>query len=105
MSPLLRFHTQTPADFYGTHFPGDPSCDLPPPFCTDVPAPTYYSADYRLSSLNTYTYGVSFSAKVHERVSLDFAYKRYTMHGTDGVTATAVYPKAHIFTGGITVWF
>ena len=105
ISPLLRFHTQTAADFYGTHFPGDPSCTLPPPFCTDVPAPTYYSADYRLSALNTYTYGVSLSAKVHERVSLDFAYKRYTMHGTDGITAAAAYPKAHVFTGGLTIWF
>lgn len=104
-SPLFRFHTQTAADFYGTHFPGDPSCTLPPPFCTDVPHPVYYSADYRLSALNTFSYGIALSAKVHERVSLEFAYKRYTMHGTDGVTASSAYPKANVFTGGLTLWF
>lgn len=98
VSPMFRFHTQTEADFYGTHFPGDPSLE-------GTPLPDYYSADYRLSALNSYTCGVNISARVHEHFSLEFAYKRYLMEGTDGVTADDQYPKAHVFTGGVTLWF
>ncbi len=97
LSPLFRYHTQTAADFYGTGFPGDPSLE--------TPLPDYYTADYRASALDSFTYGVQLSAHVHEHVSLDFAYKRYVMQGTDGVTAGDQYPQAHVFTGGLTVWF
>lgn len=97
VSPLFRYHTQSAADFYGTHFPGDPS--LP------TPLPNYYSADYRVSALDSFTYGIQVSARVHEHVSLDFGYKRYVMQGTDNQTASDQYPQAHVFTGGLTVWF
>lgn len=98
VSPLFRFYTQTEADFYATHFPGDPSDP-------QVPLPSYYSADYRLSALNSFTYGVSLTGRVHEHLSLAFSYKRYDMVGTDGVTAADQYPKANVFTGGLTLWF
>lgn len=98
ISPLFRYHTQGAADFYGTSFPGDPS--LP-----NSPMPNYYSSDYRLSALDAFTYGVTISAKVHEHLSLEFAYKRYVMVGTDGVTAKDQYPSANVFTGGVTAWF
>ena len=100
VSPLFRFHTQTAASFYATHFPGDPT----DPFST-IALPNYYSSDYRLSALNTFTYGLQVSAKFGRHLSLDLAYKRYEMYGTDGVTAAAQYPKAHIITAGLTVWF
>lgn len=99
VSPLFRFHTQTAADFYDTHFPGDPTD--PDAF----PTPRHYSADYRLSAMNTFTYGVSVSAHVHENVSLELAYKRYVMKGTDSVTAADQYPSAHVITGGLTIWY
>jgi hypothetical protein len=97
VSPLFRFYTQTEADFYGTHFPGDPD--------GQIPLPPYYSADYRLSALNSFTYGVSLTGRIHEHLSLAFSYKRYEMFGTDGVTAADQYPKANVFTGGLTIWF
>lgn len=99
LSPLFRFHTQTAADFYGTHFPGDPSDS------SFGPLPKYYSADYRLSALDSFTYGASLSAKVHEHVSLEFAYKRYDMVGRDNETNKGQYPKANVFTAGLTIWF
>lgn len=99
VSPFFRFHTQSEADFYGTHFPGDPTDP------DSFPPPRHYSADYRLSALNTYTYGVSVSAHVHERVSLEVAYKRYVMEGTDGVTSSDQYPSAHVITAGVTLWY
>lgn len=98
LSPLFRFHTQTEADFYATHFPGDPS--IP-----ESPLPDNYSSDYRLSAMNTYTVGLSVSARVHDHVSLELVYKRYLMFGTDGVTADDQYPQANVFTGGLTLWF
>jgi hypothetical protein len=100
ISPLFRFYTQTAAYFYGTHFPGDPSNPAFP-----VPIPAYYSSDYRLSELNSYTYGISIEAHVHEHLSLMVAYKYYAMFGRDGVTDAAQYPKANVFTGGLTLWF
>ncbi len=104
LSPLFRFYTQTAADFYAPSFPGDPS--LPPDFDPQpAPIPSYYSSDYRLSAFNSFTYGVNLSIRAHEHVSFDFAYKRYEMFGTDGVTVQDQYAKANVFTGGITVWF
>ncbi len=98
VSPLFRYHRQSAADFYGVSFPGDPS--LP-----DGRIPKNYSSDYRLSALESFTYGVSISARVHEHLSLEFAYKRYEMFGTDGRTSKDQYPSANVFTGGITVWW
>lgn len=100
ISPLLRFYTQTAAYFYGTHFPGDPSDPSSP-----IPLPAFYSSDYRLSALNTYTYGISLEARVWEHLSLVAAFKRYEMQGRDGITNVAQYPTANVFTVGTTLWF
>jgi len=99
ISPLFRYHVQSAADFYATHFPGDPTDPI------SFPIPEYYSADYRLSELYSITYGVLASIHVHNQVSVDLAYKRYLMKGTDGVTADDQYPQAHIWTAGVTIWF
>lgn len=99
ISPLFRFYTQTAADFYATHFSGDPDNQ------GVYPLPKNYSSDYRLSSMNSYTYGISISARVQEHLSLEFSYKRYEMYGTDGVTGSQQYPKANTFSGGFTLWF
>jgi hypothetical protein len=100
VSPLFRFYTQTAAYFYATHFPGDPTDPNSP-----IPLPAAYSADYRLSELVSYTYGLSVSARVQEHLSLEVSYLRYEMFGKDGVTSPSQYPKANVFTGGLTLWF
>jgi hypothetical protein len=99
VSPLFRFYTQTAADFYATHFPGDPSDP------ETSPIPDHYSADYRLSEFNSFTYGVSMTVQVHKHWSLDASFKRYRMVGTDGVTAADQYPQANAITGGLTLWW
>jgi hypothetical protein len=99
LSPLFRYYTQSAASFYGTEFPGDPT--LP----TVYPTPQYYSSDYRLSALYSYTYGISLSVQVQKHLSLEAAYKRYEMFGTDGVTNPGQYPTANVFTLGLTIWF
>jgi hypothetical protein len=99
VSPLFRFYTQTAASFYGTEFPGDPTNP------TVFPTPQYYSSDYRLSALNSFTYGISLSVQVQKHLSLEVEYKRYEMYGTDGVTNPGQYPTANVFTGTLTIWF
>ena len=100
LSPMFRFHKQSAASFYGTHFAGDPSDPASP-----IQMPAYYSADYRLSALNSFTYGVEATVKVWKSVSIGADYKRYEMYGTDGFTAAAQYPKAHVGSIGLTVGF
>jgi len=103
LSPIFRFMNQTEAGFYATEFPGDPL--LRPGDTGYVPIPKNYSADYRLSAMNTFTYGLSATVIIKDRVYLDFAYQRYDMTGTDGVTSASAYPTANIFSAGVRVWF
>jgi hypothetical protein len=129
ISPLFRFYNQSAASFYAPSFVGDPAFpngatgseqsdggsilfNDDPSFpgtgtsTFTVPAhPAYFSADYRLSQLNSFTYGVTASWRVHEHFSLEAGYKRYEMHGLDGLTSASAYPKAHIFTIGFGLWF
>lgn len=100
VSPLFRYHTQTAARFYGTLFPGDPTDPSFP-----IPVPQYYSSDYRLSALESFTYGVQVSARVWKHLSLAASYKRFEMYGRDGNTSADQYPKANVFSGGLTLWF
>ncbi len=133
LSPMFRYHYQTAADFYLLKVPTDPTLAgstvaftldnqfyavegdgvfesdvLPNPGAYQVinvpPLPKYYSADYRLSELQTFTFGATLAVKIYEgdhaHVTLNLGYQRYEMYGLDGVTPSSVYPKAHIFTIG-----
>ncbi len=93
LSPVFRYYVQSEADFYATRFPDSSA------------PPGLYSADYRLSELNTFTYGVVLSVKPVKWLTLDASYKRYVMQGLDHVTSQSAYPSAHIFTLGARIWF
>lgn len=100
LSPLFRYYDQTAADFYAVRLPGDPSDPD-----SLVPIPAYYSADYRLSKMHTFTYGISATVIVNDHLHLDAAFKRYEMFGDDGVTSDSAYPTANVFSIGGSVWF
>jgi len=100
ISPVFRYYRQTAADFYATQFAGDPSNPGDP-----NPVPTYYSADYRLSEMETFTFGIEASAHLTDWLTLDLAYRRYEMRGLDGVTSQSAYPKANVVTVGARLWF
>jgi hypothetical protein len=68
-------------------------------------APDYYSADYRLSELQSFTYGVNVAVQVHERVAVVLGYRRYDMQGLEPGIADATYPDAHIFNVGLSANF
>jgi hypothetical protein len=100
VAPTFRYYYQTAASFYSTELPGDPT----DPFST-VPIPSYYSADYRLSQMETFSYGLTVTAKLGSHVFLDAGYMRYDMRGLDGVTSQSAYPDANVITVGARIWF
>ncbi|HEY0947030.1 MAG TPA: DUF3570 domain-containing protein [Opitutaceae bacterium] len=99
VAPSLRYYQQTAADFYhltldGTEIEPD---NRPRP---DGP---FYSADYRLAKLRTWTYGVKLVWTPRNGIQLDAAYERYEMTGRDGITFASAFPKADILTAGVRV--
>jgi len=98
LSPSVRYYYQTAADFYGIQFPGDPIND-------PDRVPKFFSADYRLSEMETFTLGLEANVKLREKLDLRFGYQRYWMRGLDGQTDQSMYPKANIFTVGLTYSF
>jgi len=104
LSPMFRFVDQSAADFYMTQLPGDYTLNDPTdPFY--APLPEFYSSDYRLAALQTFTYGIGATIKIKDRFSIDLAYKRYEMQGKDSVTSAALFPSANIFSIGARIWF
>lgn len=99
LEPALRYYEQSAADFYHTSVPGFFAGD------GDLNRSEFYSADYRLSHLKTFTYGLKATVFLGDHLNLDFAYQRYEMFGLDHQTAAAAYPKANIFTVGFRLWF
>lgn len=101
VQPSLRIYDQTAAPFYTVRVPaqlGDPQIPL-------EGFPEFYSADYRVSSFRTWTYGLKATMKLHEHFWLEAAYKRYEMSGHDNLTFASAYPKANVLTLGIVIWF
>ncbi len=94
IEPLIRYHHQSEASFYGLIFPGDPTL-------SDEGIPRYYSADYRLSNLETLTLGLNLGIRLSESAALDLGYRRYLMRGLDSATSPSAYPDAHIYTASL----
>ncbi|HEY2951930.1 MAG TPA: DUF3570 domain-containing protein, partial [Verrucomicrobiae bacterium] len=101
IEPFIRYYDQTAASFYFVRV----DASVGDPLFTTPDLPNYYSADYRLSSLSSWTCGVKATCKFNEHVWVDAAYKRYEMSGHDHVTSASAYPQANIGTVGLTIWF
>ena len=89
LRPLVRFYSQSAADFYGVRFAG---------------APESYSSDYRVSALNSLGYGLKLVFVPNARIQFDAEYLRYEQSGTDGVTPDDAYPAANVFIVGARIW-
>ena len=103
VAPLIRYTEQSGASFYSPSFLGDPSPAATPADAALVP--TYYSADYRLASLNTLTYGVELTVIATDWLHFNFSYSRYEMRANNSDSPADAFPKANIFTAGARVWF
>lgn len=97
LAPNLRFYRQTAADFYYYNL----NATSLSPSATPNPAGPFYSSDYRLSALETRTFGLKAIWKINDRLELDVAYDRYQMRGRDAVTPRSAYPDADIVTAGL----
>lgn len=101
LRPSFRYFVQDAADFYfltltGTNVtPNDQPTGQTP----------FYSADYRLSALETLTYGLKAIWSMTDAWQFDAAIERYVMRGRDGVTSPYAYPDANIVTVGIKFTF
>jgi len=93
VSPMFRYYYQTVASFYYVIVPDFNNL------------PTAYSSDYRLSELNTFSFGLRATYRIHKHLSLDAGYMRYVMRGLDAATSQSAYPAANVFTVGLRGWF
>lgn len=102
LAPMFRYTEQSAADFYYVSLPYYENQDDNP---TGVVIPAHYSADYRLSHLETFTYGIQATIICCDWLKFDLGYKRYEMQGLDNTTSQSAYPTANIFTIGTRVFF
>ncbi len=97
VEPSVRLYEQSAASFYTTSFSG---VGIPP----DPPGPPgFHSSDYRLSHLFTVDAGGQVTVIITDWMRLVAGYHRYEMQGLDRVTSPAMYPKANVFTVGVSI--
>lgn len=97
LRPSVRFYEQSSADFYRLTLDGTA---INPGSVPDPNGP-FYSADFRLSKMRTFTYGLkAIVILVPDRVTVDASIERYTMHGRDNITSPSAYVDADVFTVG-----
>ncbi len=97
LRPGFRFYDQSAANFYYYRLDGTPILpDSGPPRANGP----FYSSDYRLSQLQTYTVGLKAIWNITDAWQVDAAYERYDMRGKDGVTPQSAYARANIITLG-----
>jgi len=97
LRPSFRFYRQSAAFFYRYTLDGTNITPLGGPPRRVGP---FYSSDYRLSAMQTFTYGLKAIFQPHERVTLDAAFEKYDMRGRD-VTPDSAYCEANIVTVGL----
>lgn len=94
IEPYIRGYEQSAADFYAITFSG--------PFSANPPG--FYSSDYRLSELYTVDYGLQITAiAFNDHLHAVVGYHRYAMYGLDGQTNSGMYPRANVYTVGLSV--
>ncbi len=98
LKPELRWYDQSAAQFY---IPNLDLTTIVPPFSPPTAQAPFYSSDYRLSALRTFTYGLKAIWTISDKAQLDVALAQYDMRGKDGVTSRSAYPRATILTAGL----
>lgn len=92
-----RFYHQNQTSFY------DPRVRALQPYIIlpDSSNGPFYSADHRLSSFSSQTFGFKVTHFVSEDLQIEAGYDRYLTDGKDKITDSRVYPNANIFTVGL----
>jgi hypothetical protein len=95
--PGLRFYDQSAAEFY--HYRLDGTSITPVAGAPRTNGP-FYSSDYRLSEMQTFTYGLKIVWNATHALQFDAAFERYDMRGTDRVTPQSAFARANMITAG-----
>jgi len=97
LRPNVRFYEQSAASFYRYRFDGT---GIVPRAGPPRPEGPFYSSDYRLSEMRTFTAGLKGVWRVSDTLQFDLTYERYEMRGKDGLTPQSAYVRANIYTVG-----
>lgn len=103
VTPFCRYYRQNAADFFQNTLD-----EVPNAAPEEYPAGKgpHYSADYRLSSMNTLSLGIKTRYRLTENIALSAAYEHYDMSGWGANQApAAAYPTANIWTFGVSIQF
>ena len=101
LSPFLRYYQQNAANFYAVTLNSSPII----PTAKPTGMGPFYSADYRLSDLDTVDAGLKAVWTVTDHWQIDATVEKYTMSGRDGVTSDSAYPRATTATFGLKFTF
>ena len=93
---MFRFYEQSAADFYAITFTGPVTINPNGP-------PGFHSSDYRLSELYTLDSGLQATVVITDYLHVVAGFHSYEMYGLDGKTSSAMYPKANIYTIGLSI--
>jgi hypothetical protein len=105
ITPFFRYYHQNAADFFTNTLNGLP---ITTPSSTPNGSGPNYSADYRLSSMDTMSVGLRLRYQITDSFSATAAYERYAMKGSGSgsdVSPSESYPDANIWTFGLSAQF
>ncbi len=97
LRPSFRYYDQSAARFYYYNLD---TTSITPLSGGPKPQGPFYSSDFRLSAMQTSTYGLKLIWNVTDSLEFDLAREQYDMRGTDGVTPASAYCRAGIVTAG-----
>lgn len=105
ITPFTRYYHQNAADFFANSLDNVLPYPAPVPDYPDGSSPNY-SADYRLSSLQSYSLGLRLRYQLNSHFAANASYERYIMHGVGSDQSPSfAYPSADIWTIGLTAQF
>jgi len=97
LSPSVRYYWQSKAFFYRVSLDGTAIT----PGTSPNPAGPFFSADYRLAAMDTWTWGVKLVWTPKPAFQADLAWENYQMSGRDRQTSASAFPDANIVTAGL----
>jgi hypothetical protein len=103
--PFVRYYHQNAADFFTKSLDG---VDVATPAADPQGEGTLYSADYRLSALDSVSGGVRLRFQFNDHFAASAAYERYVMSGSGSAadrSQSQAYPTADIWTFGLSATF
>ena len=101
LSPFFRFYNQSAADYY---YPSLTGTGIVTTGANDGTGP-HYSSDYRVSAMQSVSYGVGAEFRINEMMALSLKFERYEMSGQSAETPDIFFPTAQVASVGVSLTF